>query len=140
MESKTPSQTKARLLVLAVFVIGFLGGALSMNLYERLNPSSPPKKGSRNGNPPQHHILEKMTERLKLSPQQQEGIKAVLDNTFGQYGQIRKDIEPQMDAVRQQGRERIRAILSPEQLPEYEKMVDESNKRRERYREKEKPK
>ncbi|MCI0490751.1 MAG: hypothetical protein L0229_29505 [Blastocatellia bacterium] len=111
-----------------------------MNLYKSTTDSNNPK-GPRNGGrdrPPQHFILKKMTDRLHLTEEQQNGVKAILDETFEGYANIRKDIEPRMDAVRQQGRERMRALLTPEQLPEYEKMVEESNRRREESREKNK--
>ena len=141
MEGKTPSQMKARLIVLAVFVIGFVGGALAMNLYKSTTNPQGPKGPGRNGGggkPPQHFILKKMTDRLHLTQEQQDGIKAILDETFEGYANIRKDIEPRMNSVRQQGRERMRALLTPEQLPEYEKMIEESNRRREESREKNK--
>lgn len=136
MEGKTPSQMKALLIVLAVFVIGFAGGALSMNLYDRANNSELPPRNPKGT--PQHHILIKMTDKLHLTQEQQDAVKAVLDETFEGYANIRKDIEPRMNAVRQHGRERIRTLLTAEQLPEYEKMVQESDRRREEYREKNK--
>ena len=40
MDSNTNSQTKARVIVVSVFVIGFVAGALALNLYQRLTSSS----------------------------------------------------------------------------------------------------
>ena len=34
MDSNTNSQTKARVIVVSVFVIGFVAGALALNLYQ----------------------------------------------------------------------------------------------------------
>jgi Spy/CpxP family protein refolding chaperone len=138
MDSRTSNQTKARLLVLAVFVIGFAAGALSMNLYQ--SAGGPEKNGHtkvRGGNPPDH-IVKKMTERLNLTPEQQESIRTILSETFEQYNAIREEINPKIrprfDAARQQGRDRMRAVLTPEQLPIFEEMVKEQDRQREEER------
>ncbi len=136
MESNTRSQTKARLIVLAVFAIGFLAGALAMNLYSGITTSDPSRE--EHNHKPQDYIIEKMTTRLKLTPDQRDQIKGILDETFDKYADIRKDIEPRIDVVRQQGRDRMRAALSPEQLPEFEELVRESDRRREQFNDKNK--
>lgn len=137
MESNT-SQRKARLIVAAVFVIGFAAGALSLNLYEHLTSSKKP-------DPPRgrsEYILEKMKEEVGLTSDQQERIKKILDETGEKYIEIRKDIdpvmkpfEPRFDAVRQESRARIRALLSEDQLPKFEEMVRKQDEMREKERE-----
>ena len=141
METKTNSQTKARVLVVSVFVIGFAAGALSLNLSEKLKSSSKNK-----GPHGTDFIIGRMTERVGLSSEQQEQVKKILDETNEKYRDIRvkdiepriKDIEPRLNAVRQESRDRIRALLTPEQLPKYEQMTIERDKMREQEREKEK--
>jgi hypothetical protein len=137
MESNT-SQRKARLIVAAVFVIGFAAGALSLNLYQHLTSSKKP-------DPPRgrsEYILEKMKEEVGLTSDQQERIKKILDETGEKYIEIRKDIdpvmkpfEPRFDAVRQESRARIRALLSEDQLPKFEEMVRKQDETREKERE-----
>ena len=137
MESNT-SQRKARLIVAAVFVIGFAAGALSLNLYEHLTSSKKP-------DPPRgrsEYILEKMKEEVGLTSDQQERIKKILDETGEKYIEIRKDLdpvmkpfEPRFDAVRQESRARIRALLSEDQLPKFEEMVRKQDETREKERE-----
>jgi hypothetical protein len=137
MESNT-SQRKARLIVAAVFVIGFAAGALSLNLYQHLTSSKKP-------DPPRgrsEYILEKMKEEVGLTSDQQDRIKKILDETGEKYIEIRKDIdpvmkpfEPRFDAVRQESRARIRALLSEDQLPKFEEMVRKQDETREKERE-----
>lgn len=134
MESKATSQNKARLIVLVVFVIGFTAGALSLNLYQRMNGPAPEAENQR----PQDHIIKKMRQTLDLTGQQESQIKAILDETFENYGNIRQEMEPQIkefkprfDAVRQQSRDRIRALLTAEQLPKFEEMVQKQDAQRE---------
>ncbi|HEX5735224.1 MAG TPA: hypothetical protein VF131_20510 [Blastocatellia bacterium] len=140
MESKTSSQTKARMIVLAIFVIGFAAGALSMNLYERFSSKGPDKDGPPHG---PTYLLTKMDNKLDLSEEQKREIGAILEETSEKYIEIRRDLqprvkeyEPRFDAVRQQSRERIRAVLKPNQLSKYEEMVQESDRRREEMNEK----
>lgn len=138
METRIPNQTKARLVVIAVFIIGLAIGALSMNLYQRATSAGPePGRGHREGGPPQERILQEMTQKMALSAEQQNQIKAILDNTFGQYKAIRqemepklKEFEPRFESTRLKGRDEIRKVLTPEQLPAFEEMVKEYDRRR----------
>jgi Spy/CpxP family protein refolding chaperone len=133
MESRS-STTKARLLVVSVFVIGFLAGALSLNLYQQwISPNSPERGGD-----PSNRILKKMDERLSLTTEQEAQIKSILEETFSKYKDIRsemeprvKEFEPRFNEARQQGRDRMRAVLSAEQLPKFEEMVKEQDRMRE---------
>lgn len=127
------NKNKARWIVLSIFIIGFTAGALSMNLYERLMNTSKDKHGK-----PPDFIIKKMDQRLSLNSEQEVRIKSILDETFVQYGEIRKSMEPklkefdpQFTEVRRKSRERIRAELSESQLPEFEKLLEEEDKRRE---------
>jgi hypothetical protein len=130
METKPASQTKARVIILAVFVLGLAAGALSTNLYQRLTNSGPARADRPHGKPTD--VLDKLNNRLNLSSDQQASIREILQGTFNQYDGIKKDIEPRMDVVRQQGRQRIREVLKPDQLPKYEEMVREHDAEREK--------
>jgi hypothetical protein len=138
MESKTSSRTKARLIVMAVFVIGFAAGALSLNLYQRFTTPASPNSDDRAG-----VLIQKMNQRMDLTSDQQTRIREVLTGTMKKYGELRKEMEPRIkdftprfDAIRQQQREEIRALLSEKQLPKFEEMVQEQDRNREQEREK----
>src|ERR1043166_8588312 len=119
MESKTTSQTKARLIVVTVFVIGFAAGALSLNLYQSLTGSDRKKEPTRGGT---EFLLNRMNQRVGLTGDQQDQIKKILDETSEKYRAIRQEMDPavkpfvpRFNAVRQESRDRIRALLTPEQ-------------------------
>lgn len=141
MEPKSNSQSKARLIVVSVFVIGFAAGALALNLYQKLSRSSSDNM-PRNGT---EFLLRRMNDKVGLSSDQQEQIKKILDETNDKYKDLRsemepriKDFEPRFNAVRQESRDRIRALLGPEQLPKYEQMVQDHDKMREQEKERSK--
>jgi hypothetical protein len=136
MEGRTTSRNKARMVVLSVFVIGVAAGALSMNLYQGRGARP---RGARIT---AVAVVDKMKGRLSLTPDQSERIEAIVKETFSQYDILRENaapcfeqIKPRFDAARQAGREKIRATLTEQQLPEYEKMVQEQDAERERDRE-----
>jgi hypothetical protein len=128
MDDKTFGRTKAKLVVLSIFVLGFAAGALGMNLYGKMTTRAPGR-----GSQPRMSMLEKMNERLNLTAEQQHQVEAILEDTFERYGEIKKDIAPRFNAVRQQSRDRLKTVLTAEQLPKFEEMVQESDQRKEKY-------
>ncbi|HKV38919.1 MAG TPA: hypothetical protein VJX67_06875 [Blastocatellia bacterium] len=118
MESK-PNQAKARMVVVVIFALGFVGGGLSMNLYERARTAAP----SNNDHRGKEYYMEQLNERLKLTTDQQQKIHAILNDASTQFAD-------KIKVCRQQSRDKIRAVLSPEQLPKFEQMVQEHDKER----------
>ena len=140
MQSNNSSKQKARLIVVSVFIIGFAAGALSLNLYQRLTSSGPEKVDPRDRT---GVFIKRMNDKMKLTADQETRIREILDNTGHKFFEIRKkaepcmkDFDPQFDAVRKQGREEIRAVLTEKQLPAYQDMVEEQDRMRQEEKEK----
>ena len=133
MESRSLNKTKARLIVVVVFLIGFLAGGFSMSLYRTVTGSPGSERGK--GNHGGAHMLDKMDKKLNLTADQREKVKAILDETYAQYDQVAKDVEPRIHVIRQQYRDRLRALLTEEQKPKFEEMVAESDAKREKMKE-----
>jgi Spy/CpxP family protein refolding chaperone len=73
------------------------------------------------------------TRDLNLTPDQQTQIQAILNDTRGKYAQLHEKLDPEYEQVRQQGRQRIRQVLTPEQLPKFEdllRQMDEDRRQR----------
>jgi hypothetical protein len=68
--------------------------------------------------------------RLKLSPDQLQKLDAILDNTRELFQQLNEKHRPEYQAVQQHQNEQIRAILSPDQRAEYEKLREERDRER----------
>ncbi|MCC7497851.1 MAG: hypothetical protein IT160_09760 [Bryobacterales bacterium] len=71
--------------------------------------------------------LQDMKERLKLTDGQVTRLNGIYDSTRQEF--IEK-IRPQMKVIQQQQVDKIRAILTGEQLTEYQKMLDEAEQKR----------
>ena len=122
MESNGLNRTKARLVIGAIFVFGFVGGALSMNLYTRNTTKAEVQ--------PRHYFFTKLTEQCNLTGEQQTKVRSICDDTFNKFHDIGKEVEPQMNQARQEGREKIRAVLTADQLPKFEELLSEFDKKR----------
>lgn len=117
-------KTKAALMVLVVFVLGFALGGLSMHLVEEKVWSH-----NRRGSGP-NRFQQDLTRDLGLSAEQQAQLQQILDETRQRYNGIYEPIRPQLAAAREDGRNRIRAILTPEQLAQFNAIVQRIDEER----------
>jgi Spy/CpxP family protein refolding chaperone len=120
--SKTRSE--AAMLVLVVFVLGVLLGGLGNHLWGervwgRQTPPAPPSRTQ---------IVSELTHELQLTPDQQQQLGAIVDDT---KAKIRAAYAP-ADAQREQ----LRAILTPEQLPKFEAFMAHIDEQRKKDKEK----
>jgi Spy/CpxP family protein refolding chaperone len=109
---------KAVLLVAVVFVLGICLGALGTYMVTtRVLAAHSPSARSSAGQ------LALFTRDLNLSPEQQKQIQAILNDTRARYAEIHKRDDPEYDRTRQESRDRIRQVLTPEQGPKFEELL-----------------
>lgn len=68
-------------------------------------------------------IVRHLTRKLSLSDPQVRQLNQILDESIKKYSELQKQVEPQFAAVREERRNRIRQILTPEQLPRFNELV-----------------
>ena len=112
-----------RAAALAIFLLGFAAGALAPSAYRAWVRDSP-----RQGR------FEAMSERLKLTPEQQEQVRQIFGETRTRLEALRKESEPRFAEIRRDADERIRQVLTPEQWEEFRKSREEGRGRRGRGR------
>jgi len=133
MEATNSNKTRreAALLVLVVFLLGLLVGGVGNHLWgERVWGRQQP--GPHAGPPSREEIVNKLTAELQLTPDQQNQIGPIIDDTRAQIRAIYGPVDVQHDKIRQQGRARIRAVLTPEQQPKFDEFLqrmDEQKKK-----------
>jgi Spy/CpxP family protein refolding chaperone len=71
---------------------------------------------------------------LGLSAEQRQQVETILDEMGSAYREIRQRTRPEYEAVRQQGRDRIRAVLTEQQRARFEEWVREMDEREVRRR------
>ena len=70
---------------------------------------------------------------LNLNPDQQKQIEAILSGTRARYAALHDKLDPEYEQIRQEGRERVREVLTPDQRPKFEDLLrrmDEDRRRR----------
>jgi Spy/CpxP family protein refolding chaperone len=107
-----------------IFASGAVLGVFGHSLYAvstvRSNPTPEAVRKKR---------LADMQSRMKLSNEQFAKINSIYDETRAKFHEVRERYKPEMDALEKAQRDKVRAVLTPEQLTEYEKMLKEQEER-----------
>ena len=125
MTDRGKSLLKIWLAVVGVFILGCVTG-VSLDSVYRLRSGNNEAR-SRRG---KEEVFEQMKRDLNLNEQQAGQIRAILDETREEYRQLRAEVRPRYDAVRQSARTKIRALLTPEQQQKFDAKIAERDARR----------
>ena len=124
------STTRGKLLVFAVFLIGGLTGALLTNVYETRFSVDPDSKRS------QREVTQTY-EYLELTPEQRQQFKTIMDASRPDFEKLfeenRKLLEPNQKKfadLQEQTRNKIRAILTEEQVKKYNELNEKRRQAR----------
>jgi len=112
-----------------VFACGGVVGAFAHRLYIVSGVSA--NVAQRNPEEFRQRYMADMKARLQLSDDQAAKLGAVMDDTRAQFRDVRKKIEPEMQKIREDQRQKISELLSPSQQAEWQKVMEERQRRRE---------
>jgi Spy/CpxP family protein refolding chaperone len=119
---------EAAVLVVIVFLLGALLGGVGNHVWgERVWG-----KQTVSAQPTKSEIVKNLTKELELTPDQQKQLGAVVDDTRAQWRALYTTIEPRHEEIRQQSRDRIRAILTPDQKPKFEEFMKRIDEQRQK--------
>lgn len=110
----------------------FAGGSAVGALGHRLYSSSPVIAKSVAPPTPDEwrkRFTAEMTDRVRLSPEQLTSLSSILDESRTLYQQVKEKYRPEMRAIHDAQVGRIKTMLRPEQLKEYEKILAEREAR-----------
>lgn len=124
METNTKTRWQIRFAVLAIFVIGFLAGALAMNAYRARRAGMSP--GERGG-------YARVFDQLNLTAEQRSQVDQIFSEARARLTDIRKDAGPKFREVRQQTDDRLKAVLTPEQWEQFQQLTSDARHRRARH-------
>ncbi|HTQ85053.1 MAG TPA: hypothetical protein VMI93_02480 [Candidatus Solibacter sp.] len=119
---------KAATLVICVFLTGTVVGGLAVHVFgDRIwNTRAADPAAQLN----KSELLQQLNTQLQLSPEQRAQIDGIMNGTLSEYDRILTPLGPQFEQVRQQGRQRIRAVLTPDQLPKFESFIRQLDEQR----------
>ncbi|HEX5226781.1 MAG TPA: hypothetical protein VFW44_03690 [Bryobacteraceae bacterium] len=118
---------KIILYFLLVFASGAVVGALGYRTY------NPPTARTINTPPPpvdwRNQYMEESKARLDLTPDQVKQLSAIMDDTETRFRQARERENQEIRQIRDEHIEKVKMMLSQEQLPKYEKLHAEREAR-----------
>ncbi len=123
----TKARREAAILFVAVFVLGVVFGGVGDRLWNQ-HVSGEPITIVTKAHPTNDQLIDNFSQAVQLTPQQRKQLAAIMDDTEAKWRALYAPLNGQKEAIRQEGRARIRAILTPEQIPKFEaymKRVDE---------------
>jgi hypothetical protein len=118
------SKRKAHLIIFTAFILGVAVGASGQYLLTHQTPSRPASSAT--------GAADELTRILKLDQSQRLQVIQILGECQKQNQDLKDQTRPQFQAIRESGRNRIRAILSPEQLVLYNQWIRDLDAKREK--------
>jgi len=124
-------QQKATLWLALVFILGTaLGGVLGYAFAHRSYAAAAPAQLTAEQRRAQKR--EQLRREVGLTAEQQKQVIAILDEAQAEYKAIHAVSDPQVDAVRQRTRDKIRMILTTDQKPKFEEFIRKMDEERKR--------
>jgi hypothetical protein len=132
------SRFSALLSLLLVFLSGVLVGGFTYRFYNVSVAAAP--NGGKKLDPEEarKHIVADMRDRLKLDARQVEQLQQIFDQTRDQFHQFHDKMNAEGQAIHNGQIEKIKAILSADQLPVYDQWRAERDRERQQRRQSEK--
>ena len=118
----SPNSRKAYLIITCTFLLGLFVGLIASPLVWRRGQSTAP---SFNG------MVDELSTELKLNPDQRQQVEKILIDTRQQFQDLRRQYNPQMVQIRNASRERIGALLTPQQKADFDQWNQRNDARRE---------
>ncbi len=112
-----------------VFVSGGVVGALGYRTYNPPTARSVSAPGRSAPGQRQRQYIDETRSRLGLTDDQVEKLKAILDQTDARFRDVRERDNQLIRQIREDHYQHVRAILTAEQLPKYEKLHAERQAR-----------
>jgi Spy/CpxP family protein refolding chaperone len=112
--------------VLWALVAGILLGVAFTRAYQGPRPFGPEKR--------QHRMLDRIGRKLQLTPEQRSQIKQILETKRRKMEALRAEHEPRLEQLRENTRDEIRRVLTPEQQAKFDVIEMRWRKKREKQR------
>ena len=122
----TKSTRSATLLLIAAFLLGGVGGAALHATLER----QPPQREGRGAG--RGDYLARLTDDLKLTAEQRDSIRVVLDHYHPRMDSVWESIRPRFETLRGELRSEIRIHLTPNQQRQFDELLERRDAERRR--------
>ena len=115
--------------VLVVFILGGVCGALvahrvSRHHFDDMMHGSPQAAAEA--------IVKRLDRKLDLDASQRAEVTKIITEARTDMATVWKEYQPRIDAVMGSAQDRVRAVLRPDQVEKYNRLIEERKQRRER--------
>lgn len=117
MENGRKFSWQVRIAAITIFLLGFVAGALTFNVYSVWFASRPMNKEAK---------YEKIFDQLSLTDQQKEEVRKIIAETREEIQALRRENEPKMREIRSKTSEKLQKVLTPEQWEKFQRLRDEA--------------
>ncbi len=117
------NQLTALLVAVVLFCFGTTVGALAHRFYASTAVNARSAEDFR-----QHYVAE-MRSKVNLTSSQVSQLETILDETKAKFKAVRDSYHPAMLKIKQEQINRVKSILTPQQIPAYERLVAEHEQR-----------
>ena len=129
MNSET--RQKARLWLGLVFILGAaIGGVFGYSFAHRSYAASQAPAATLSEPERRAKRVAEMTKEVGLTPEQSTQIDQIIHQAHDEMKTIHEKSDADVDVVRQRAREQMRSLLTPEQRPKFEAMIQRKDQER----------
>jgi Spy/CpxP family protein refolding chaperone len=125
MEISTQNRWQVRLVILVIFVLGFIAGLLSMNFY---HSSKMPSFSSR------EERYQQIISELDLTPEQRAKMEVIFKNVREEFIKAHTEHRPIYMEITKRADEQWQAVLTPEQWQHFQQMRAKEKDKYKRYK------
>lgn len=115
--------------VAVVFLCGAVLGAFSFRLYTVSSVSAKSTQARPNPEQFRRDYLATLKSRLNLNDGQVTRLNLILDDTRARIREVHDRSQPEIQQIRKEQTDKIRALLAPEQRSTYEEMLKQREQR-----------
>lgn len=126
------SRATIALYVGLVFACGAVVGFFANRLYTASAVNANVQKNPPTPEEVRRYVVGQLQKRLNLSDDQMQKLNLILDESQAQVMAIHGQMDPQLDAVRQNQITRMKLMLTPDQQVEYDKWREDRQKERQK--------
>jgi len=119
---------KAIVSVVLIFLFGGMAGALVMHRVDQHKIESIVKGES---GMTREFIVTRLNRKLNLDAAQLEQLHTIVWETHAQMRSVRNEYRPQIEEILKRSQDKVRAILRPDQLETFNRIIAERKKRHE---------
>jgi Spy/CpxP family protein refolding chaperone len=116
---------RAYLYFIVTFLLGIIVGGASVFFYGWYGGRWRYDRGF-----DKQRIVRRMSRDLNLNETQVRQLEQIMDDSMRKFMELRKQVDPQFDSLREESNNRIRQILAPEQLTKFNEMLRRFEERR----------